>query len=136
MILVDTGPIVAAASKRDQHHTSCLAALSALHEPPVITPLVVMEVCYFLSTRASPAAEAAFLRSVAIGSFELVALTTEDLERSAELIERYANLPLGAADASVIAVAERLNIRQVMTLDRAHFSIVRPHHVDVFELLP
>lgn len=136
MILVDTGPIVAAASKRDEHHASCLAALSTLREPPLITALVVMEVCYFLSTRASPAAEAAFLRSVAIGSFALVTLTSEDLHRCAELVERYANLPLGAADANVIAVSERLNVRQILTLDRAHFSIVRPRHVDVFELLP
>jgi len=136
VILIDTGPIVAAASKRDQHHAACLAALSALREPPLITPLVVMEVCYFLSTRATPAAEAAFLRSVAVGTFDLVTLEPDDLQRSAELVERYANLPLGAADASVIAIAERLRIRQILTLDRAHFSIVRPNHVDSFELLP
>ena len=110
--------------------------MSNLHEPPLITPLVVMEVCYFLSTRANPAAEAAFLRSVTVGSFDLVSLTTDDLERSAELVERYANLLLGAVDASVIAVAERLNVRRIMNLDRAHFSIVRPQHVDAFELLP
>ena len=136
MVLVDTGPIVAAASKRDEHHASCLAALSAVREPPLITPLVVMEVCYFLSTRATPAAEAAFLRSVAVGTFDLVTMEPDDLQRSAELVERYANLPLGAADASVIAIAERLRIRQILTLDRTHFSIVRPNHVDSFELLP
>ena len=72
MILVDTGPIVAAASKRDNNHATCLAALSNLREPAHITPLVVMEVCYFLSTRATAAAEAAFLRSIAAGSFNLV----------------------------------------------------------------
>lgn len=69
MILVDTGPIVAAASKRDEHHAVCLTALNSLREPALITPLVVMEVCYFLSTRASAAAEAAFLRSVTVGTF-------------------------------------------------------------------
>ena len=53
-----------------------------------------------------------------------------------EIVERYADLPLGAADASIVAVAERLGIRQVLTLDRTHFSIVRPRHVDAFELLP
>ena len=128
MILVDTGPIVAAASKRDEHHATCLAALSSRREPPLIAPLVVMEVCYFLSTRATPAAEAAFLRSVAVGSFSLIALTPEDLERCAQLVERFADLPLGAADASIVAVAvaERLGVRQVLTLDRTHFSIVRP----------
>ncbi len=136
MILVDTGPIVAAASKRDQRHAECLTALSDLADPPLITPLVAMEVCYFLSTRASAAAEAAFLRSIAIGSFELVSLTTGDVERSAELVERYADLPLGAADASIVAVAERLDIRTILTLDRAHFSIVRPRHVATFAMLP
>ena len=132
MILVDTGPIVAAASRRDQQHATCLAALSALREPP----LIVMEVCYFLSTRATPTAEAAFLRSVAVDTFDLVNLQVDDLQRAAELVERYANLPLGAADASVIAVAERLGIRQILTLDRAHFSIIRPRHVNAFDLLP
>jgi hypothetical protein len=46
VILVDTGPIVVPASKRDQHHATYLAALNALREPPLITPLAVMEVCY------------------------------------------------------------------------------------------
>jgi predicted nucleic acid-binding protein len=113
-----------------------LEALGSLREPPLITPLVLIEVSYFLSTRATPAAEAAFLRSVALGSFDLVSLTANDLERTAELVERHASLPLGAADASVVTVAERLNVRRILTLDRAHFSIVRPRHVEVFELLP
>ncbi|GAA1872681.1 hypothetical protein GCM10009836_62010 [Pseudonocardia ailaonensis] len=52
MILVDTGPIVAAASVRDQHHSRCAEVLTSLREAPMITPLVVGEVCYFLSTRA------------------------------------------------------------------------------------
>lgn len=75
---------------------------------------------------------------MAVGTFDLVNLGPDDLTRSAELVERYANLPLGAADASVIAVAERLRIRvrQILTLDRAHFSIVRPNHIDAFDLLP
>jgi uncharacterized protein len=80
VILVDTGPIVAAASKRDEHHATCLAALGNLLERALITPPVAMEVCYFLSTRATAAAEAAFLRSIAVGSFDLVTLTKDDLE--------------------------------------------------------
>jgi predicted nucleic acid-binding protein len=80
VILVETGPIVAAASNRDENHATCLAALSDLREPALITPLVVMEVCYFLSTRATAVAEAAFLRSIAVGSFDLVTLTRDDLD--------------------------------------------------------
>ena len=136
MILVDTGPIVAAATPTDDHHDACLAALSGLREPPLISPFCALEVCYFLALKATPAAEAAFVRSLAAGTFRLLDLTTADLERTAQLVEQYADLPLGAADASVIALAERLGIATVMTLDRRHFSVVRPRHVDVFDLIP
>lgn len=136
MILVDTGPIVAAATPSDDHHDACLAALSEIRQPLLITPFCALEVCYFLSIKATPAAEAAFVRSLAGGTFRLLDLTTVDLERTAELIETYADLPLGAADASVIALAERLGIATVMTLDRRHFSVVRPRHVGAFELVP
>lgn len=53
-----------------------------------------------------------------------------------ELVLRYQDLPLGTVDASVVAVAERLGVREVMTLDRRHFSVVRPLHVPAFALLP
>lgn len=54
----------------------------------------------------------------------------------AELVEQYADLPLGTTDASVIALAERLNITEVATLDRRHFTVVRPRHVEALILLP
>lgn len=54
----------------------------------------------------------------------------------AELIERYDDLPLGTTHASVIALAERLDIREIATLDRRHFTTVRPRHVEAFTLLP
>lgn len=47
----------------------------------------------------------------------------------------YADLPLGTTDATVIALAERLNVSEVATLDRRHFSMVRPRHVRAFTLL-
>ena len=63
-------------------------------------------------------------------------VTPSDWLRIAELVVTYRDLPLGAADASVITAAERLGVRQVATLDRRHFSVVRPRHVDALELLP
>ena len=48
----------------------------------------------------------------------------------AELVETYADLPLGAIDASVVALAERLGLTTVATLDRRHFTVVRPKHVE------
>jgi uncharacterized protein len=77
--------------------------------------------------------EAGFLRSLESGIFQLVELTDTDLLRVASLVERYSDLPLGSADASVVAIAERL---RVFTLDARDFSVVRPAHVPAFILLP
>jgi len=59
-----------------------------------------------------------------------------DYGRAAELVQQYSNLPLGAVDAFVIAVAERAGATEVATLDRRHFSIVQPKHIAAFTLLP
>lgn len=66
----------------------------------------------------------------------MVPVTAADLDRMAELVETYADFPLGLVDASVIAVAERLGAADIATLDRRHFSVVRPAHVPAFRLLP
>ncbi|SIR77406.1 hypothetical protein SAMN05421833_11552 [Microbispora rosea] len=81
-------------------------------------------------------AEAAFLRLLESGWFQLVDLSEPDLSRIAVLIERYHDLPLGAADASVVAVAERMRVTEVMTIDIRDFSVIRPVHVPALTLLP
>lgn len=65
-----------------------------------------------------------------------VDIEDDDYARIAALIEQYDDLPLGTTDASVIALAERLEISEVATLDRRHFTVVRPRHVDALTLLP
>lgn len=62
--------------------------------------------------------------------------TEADLLRAAALVETYEDLRLGTVDAVVIAVAERLEAREVATLDRRHFTVVRPRHIDAFRLWP
>ena len=83
-----------------------------------------------------PKIEAAFLDRVALGAFELIHLSPADLTRMSELVRQYADFPLGAVDASVIAVAERFGVDRVATLDRKHFSVVKPGHVPALTLLP
>ena len=58
-----------------------------------------------------------------------------DWLRIAELVATYRNLPLGTVDASVVAAAERLGVTDIATVDRRHFGVVRPEHVDAFTLL-
>lgn len=136
MILVDAGPLIAAANRNDRHHASCVRTLLDADEPRLVSPLVIAEVCYMLARDGGAAQEAAFLRSFEDGFLTVAELTGGDLSRAAELVERYGDLPLGGADASVVALAERLGVTSVATLDLRHFRVVRPAHIDAFTLLP
>jgi predicted nucleic acid-binding protein len=113
------------------------AALDALADPrlrPVVPALVVAEATCFVGRRLGPAAEAAFLSGLAV--LDVEGPDGADFARMAELVEQYADFPLGGTDASVIALAERLDAPLVVTLDRRHFAAVKPRHREAFELLP
>lgn len=136
MIVVDTGPLVAALNAADAHHEQC-ADLLRTHPGALIVPTPVLtETCWLLATTCGPDGEAAFLDSVAAGEIDLIAPTLPDVHRMADLVRQYAEVPLGAVEASVVAVAERLGISQVATLDRVKFATVRPIHRETFTLLP
>ncbi len=110
-----------------------------LADPFLVSPLVVTEVCYFLARDHGPEIEASFLESFAAGHLILAKLTERDMNRMAELVRKYADLTKsgpGGADASVIALAERLRITEVATIDRRQFEVVRPAHCAGFTLLP
>ena len=136
MILVDTGPLVAAADLDDADHRVCVELFASTPGPLIVPALIVAEVCYLLGRHAGSRVEASFLRSLADGTLTLAELQPPDFRRMADLVEQYDNLPLGGSDASVVALAERLGVTTVMTLYRRHFSVVRPRHVATFTLLP
>jgi predicted nucleic acid-binding protein len=136
MILVDTGPLVAAASRSDTHNAACVAALQTASLPRLVPGLVIAEVCFLLARDGGAAVEAQFLRAFRTGFLKVADLTAEDLDRCADLVEQYADLPLGGTDASIIALAERLQIVEIATLDNRHFRVVRPRHTSAFTLLP
>ncbi len=132
--VVDTGPLYAAADLDDGAHRASVAALQRPELELVIPALVVAEVTFLVGRRLGPEPEAAFLRGLA--QTEVEAPTSDDWERIAELVDQFADLPLGGTDASVVALAERLDAEVVITLDRRHFTVVRPRHRHTFELLP
>jgi uncharacterized protein len=136
LIIVDTGPIVAAADADDHDYLRCIDMFKATRRPWLVPQPVLAEVCYLLERERGSRAEAAFLRSFGRREFELVPLAVEDTDRMADLVETYANLPLGGVDASVIAIAERLNLATIATLNRRDFAVVRPRHVKALTLVP
>jgi hypothetical protein len=101
-----------------------------------VPALVIAEVVYLIGARLGAEAEVQFLGDLAAGDFLVEPVAPGDWLRIAELVARYRDLPLGTVDGSVVAAAERLGLAEVATLDRRHFSVVRPSHVDAFELSP
>jgi predicted nucleic acid-binding protein len=136
VIVCDTGPLVAALNADDKHHATCRDLLLQAPGPLVVPAPVLTEVCYLSATRLGSDSEAAFLDSLASGELTLEPTTAEDLRRMAELVRIYGDFPLGAVDASVIAVAERLDVTDIATIDHRHFRAVRPAHCAAFNLLP
>jgi predicted nucleic acid-binding protein len=134
LAIVDAGPLYATADTADRDHEACRAVLSRPDLQLVIPALVIAEATYFVGQRLGPVAEAAFLRGV--GTLEIEPPSGGDIERMAELVETYADFPLGGTDASAIALAERLEASIVVTLDHRHFAAVRPCHQEAFEILP
>lgn len=133
---MDAGPLYAYIDRDDRHHDRCLRLLEEHPGPLVVPTLVVTEVSYLVGSRLGASAEVRFLGDLAAGNLIAEPVLAGDWLRIAELVARYRDLPLGTVDASVVVAGERRGITEVATLDRRHFSVVRPAHVDAFDLLP
>lgn len=136
MLVVDTGPLVAAATEDDRRHERSAELLERAAGPLVVPMLVITEVAYFLGLRHGQAAEETFAASFESGELLAEPVERADWTRIRELIEQYSDLGLGIVDASVISTCERLGQTKLATLDRRHFSVVRPRNCAAFELLP
>lgn len=77
-----------------------------------------------------------FVASVLTGAMELTSLNKADIARTLKILEQYGDTRIDFVDATIIALAERLQIIRVLTVDQRHFRIVRPLHCSAFELLP
>lgn len=93
---------------------------------------VLVELDFFVPAQAF----SAFLRDVGREAFRIAELEPVDLERVEELLADYADLRVGFVDAAVLAVVERLGEPRLATLDRRHFTVMRPRHVEALELVP
>ncbi|HEC08736.1 MAG TPA: PIN domain-containing protein [Acidimicrobiales bacterium] len=136
MLLVDTGVFVAAADLDDRNHHSCAALIETHPGPLVTTALVITEAGWLIRRQLDTTTEAAFYQAIAQGDITIETLTGGDWGRIAGLIDTYHDAGLDAADASIIAIAERLDQTVIATLDERDFRLVRPAHTDAFDLLP
>jgi uncharacterized protein len=135
-VLVDTSALYALADADMAAHSRVRSYVQSSTVLLVLPVTVLPEADYMIATRLGQHVAAAFLRTVVSGEFVIESLERADLARCLELMEAYADTPIGLVDASIVAIAERLHISHVLTLDRRHFHMLRPRHVRAFVLLP
>jgi predicted nucleic acid-binding protein len=120
----------------DSWHDRTIAFLNTAHRQLVIPLTVLSEACYLIASHLGEQVEIKFMQSIVRGEMKVEFLQKEDLARAADVMAKHADAALGSVDASLVAVDERLQIRELLTSDRRHCSLVRPRHCPQFELRP
>jgi predicted nucleic acid-binding protein len=135
-LVLDTGVLYAALNRTEPAHLACRDLIESTDEEIVIPSPVLPEVDYFITTHMHTGVLLTVLRDIQIGNFQVVSLDTDDYFRVDEIVTQYADSKVGFVDAAVLAIVERLNEPKLATLDRRHFAMMRPRHVEALTLLP
>jgi hypothetical protein len=134
-VIVDSSVIYALLDRNDRHHQSVVDWYRATAPTFATTPLILAEVDHLAGARAGRSAQEAWRRDLANGVYDVVWWQGAEREL-AEIAERYDDLGVGLADASLVALAARLETIEIATLDERHFRAIRPRRGDAFRLLP
>lgn len=135
MILVDTSGLLANYDRKDRHHVG-VARILARPQRRILSPFVLAELDYLITRIGGQRAALIVLDDVARGSFELQNFGPDDVAAARRVIERYAGLGLGLADASIVVLANRYDCHDVLTLDGRHFRAVLGPSGKPFRLFP
>lgn len=133
-VLIDAGPLVALIDRSDRHHQACKQALTSIRAPMGTVWPAFTEAIYLL--RSSARAQRALWDMINVGAVRLLELGHDDCPRMRELMWKYRDLPMDLADAALVRVAERDQLKRVFTIDRHDFEIYRPQRVGHFDILP
>jgi predicted nucleic acid-binding protein len=136
IVVADTGALYALVDRTDAWHDRVVTWWNKRARNVIVPSVVLPEVSYLLQTCIGPAAEQAFIQAVADGEFMIEPLEPDDIVRAADLLREHTDFPLGFVDAAVVATAERLGTREILTTDRRHFAVVKPLHARALVLIP
>jgi uncharacterized protein len=134
-VIADTGFVVALLNQTDLRHGD-VKPIYLQHSNILLPKTALVEVAYLIGRDAGIPVTIAFLRNLLTSRFQPVDLIDSDLNRIADILERYLDSRLDFVDASVMAIAERYRIETVLTLDQRDFHLFRPLHCPAFTLLP
>ncbi len=135
-LIVDATPLVAQAER--DHPLRLQAQRALVTEPvlPVLSPLTVAEVDYFLQKIGGPHGNGGFLSDLAAGRYEIGHITSNDFAQIEVLNDKYRDLSVGIADLSIVVLAARYNTTRILTFDQRHFRLIQPLQGGAFTLLP
>jgi len=138
MVLIDTGYWCALGNSKDKFHQQAILAASALIEDPITTWPVITETCHILQRELGPKAAYQFISMLRINSIEIFTIETQHLQRTEILMEKYADLPMDLADASLVILAEELGHGRILSTDLRDFKAYRWKNHQPFQnlLLP
>ncbi|HEY5880703.1 MAG TPA: PIN domain-containing protein [Nakamurella sp.] len=135
-MIVDTSALLAFFDRDEPDHDAVASVLDGTSEPLVVSPFVVAELDYLVATQLGVDAEIATFRELSGGAWDLAAFDTDDLTELVPIIEKYHDQQIGVADASNVLLAARHDTRTIATLDRRHFSVLRPLAGGRFTVVP
>lgn len=136
MIVLDTSGLLSALDRSEPRHAACAEVVAGAGVPLLLSPFVLAEVDYLLGVRLGSRARQALLGEVARGAYRLEPFGPADVALAREVMARYRTLDIGLADASIVVLAERHRLRDVLTLDERHFRALRRLDRSRFRLLP
>jgi uncharacterized protein len=136
VILLDTSGLFSALDESQRHHQECANVLGRASPPLLLSPFVLAELAYLLARHVGRRAQTALLEEVARGAYRLEPFSAADVARAKAVIDRYADIEIGLADASIVVLAERHAVADVLTLDQRHFRTMRIERRKRFKVLP
>ena len=134
--IADTGYLFALADTKDTHHQSVLEVARTVSDTIILPVTVLPEICYLLDSRLGHDAMRQFLARLQAGPMFIESVAKSYLARVSEILEQYQDARIDFVDATIVALAERLNITRILTIDQRHFRLFRPRHCTAFEILP
>ena len=135
-MLTDAGPLIAILDRGEAHHDLCVACLGEIIGPLITTWPAFTEAMYFLGEAGGWRAQNALWGLVQQGELEVALLGMEQADRMSALMEKYQDLPMDLADASLVVLAEQQSLQDIFTLDQAGFRIYRLRRTQHFRLWP
>ncbi len=136
MIVLDTSGLLAAIDTDQRAHEAAARALRDAAAPLLMSPFVLAELDYLISTRVSTGAARSLLDQVAAGAYRLESMDAADIGAAMTIMDRFAGLEVGLTDASLVVLADRYDVRDVLTLDERHFRSLRDSRGRPFRILP